>query len=319
MRRVDVEIHDEGCLYEKEQVATIGFFDGVHLGHRYLIDQLQAGNGEESLVITFDRHPLALLHPELHPQVLSSLDVKLLLLSYTNADNVAVLHFDTAMAALSARDFMRLVLRDRLHVRRLILGYDNRFGRRGEGSEDCFEDYVAYGEELGIDVQRAAEWTRDGEKISSSVIRRYLREGDIQRANTALGYEYIVVGQVVKGFQEGRKMGFPTANLDTSEWGQLVPAPGVYAVMVRQKNAMLWQWGMMNIGTRPTFDGHEQTLEINILDFDGDLYGETLLVKFIQRIREERRFSSHESLAEQLERDREQVEVMREQRLAFKV
>lgn len=311
MKRVDVDIHDSGCLIGKPQVATIGFFDGVHLGHRYLISQLHPEADEESLVVTFDCHPLTILRPDLHPHVLSSPDIKLLLLSYTNVDNVAVLHFDTDMASLSAREFMQQILRDRLNVRRLVLGYDNHFGKREKGCDEGFEDYVAYGRDLGIDVKRAAEWTHDGEKVSSSVIRRYLQSGDIKLANERLGYEYTIVGKVVRGYQEGRKMGFPTANIDTAEWGQLVPAPGVYAVKVRQKNSMAWRWGMMNIGMRPTFDGHEQTSEIHIIDFSGDIYGETLLVKFISRIREEQRFESHEALAEQLKKDREQVEAMK--------
>lgn len=310
MKRVDVDIREEGRLFDKEQVATIGFFDGVHLGHRYLIGQLSAEDRQESLVVTFDRHPLAVLRPELHPQVLSSLDVKLLLLSYTNVENVAVLRFDEEMARLTAREFMRQVLRERLNVRRLVLGYDNRFGRRMPDTEECFEDYVAYGRELGIEVVRAQEWTNEGEKVSSSVIRQLLAAGDLQRARQALGYDYTIVGKVVRGYQEGRKLGFPTANLDTAEWGQLVPTAGVYAVKVRLKNAMSWQWGMMNIGTRPTFDGQQQTLEIHILNFTGDLYGETLLVKFVERIREEHRFDTHEELAAQLEKDREAVEGM---------
>ena len=311
MKRVDVDIHDSDCLIGKPQVATIGFFDGVHLGHRYLISQLHPQAGEESMVVTFDRHPLAILRPDLHPHVLSSPDIKLLLLSYTNVDNVAVLHFDADMASLSSREFMRQILRDRLNVRRLVLGYDNHFGKREKASDEGFEDYAAYGRELGIDVKRAAEWTNGGEKVSSSVIRRYLQSGDIELANERLGYEYTIVGKVIHGFQEGRKMGFPTANIDTAEWGQMLPSPGVYAVKVRLKNSMSWHWGMMNIGMRPTFDGHEQTSEIHIIDFSGDIYGETLLVKFISRIRQEQRFNSHEALTEQLKKDREQVETMK--------
>ena len=314
MKSVEVDLTSQGCLFEKKQVATIGFFDGVHRGHRYLIEQLQPADDEERMVITFDRHPLQLLHPETHPKVLSSLDVKLLLLSYTKVENVAVLQFDKDLAALSARDFMKHVLRDKLNVSKLVLGYDNRFGKRTEGHEERFEDYVSYGRELDIEVVRAQEWTNDGQKVSSSVIRRYLQRGDIEHANECLGYNYTIVGTVVEGYHEGRKMGFPTANLDTTQWGQLLPAPGVYAVNVRLKNSMTWRWGMMNIGTRPTFGGHEQTQEINIFDFDEDIYGDILLVKFLKRIREEQRFDNHEALAAQLETDRKEVEKMKNEK-----
>ena len=308
MKRVDVSIHDSGCLLDKEQVATIGFFDGVHLGHRYLISQLTPEDGQESLVVTLDRHPKMLLHPETHPSVLSSLDVKMLLLSHTDVDNVAVLRFDDDMARLSARDFMSQVLRDRLNVRCLVLGYDNRFGRRKSSGNEGFADYVAYGREVGIKVLRAQEWKNNGQRVSSSLIRSYLEDGNIDRANSCLGYEYTVVGRVVRGYQEGRKIGFPTANIDTSEWGQMMPAAGVYAVRVRLKNAMSWRWGMMNIGTRPTYGGTEQTAEIHILDFKGDLYDDILLVKFVAKIREERAFESHEALATQLQEDRRRIE-----------
>lgn len=314
MKRVDVNLTSQGCLFEKTQVATIGFFDGIHRGHRYLIEQLQADDDEESLVITFDRHPMTILRPEMQPLVLSSLDVKLLLLSYTKVDNVAVLQFDKEMAALSARDFMECILRDRLNVKKLILGYDNRFGKRTGGQKESFEDYVEYGRELGIEVVRAQEWTNNGQKVSSSVIRRYLQEGDITNANDCLGYKYTIVGKVVEGYKEGRKMGFPTANLDTTQWGQLLPSPGVYAVNVRLRNSMTWRWGMMNIGIRPTFGGHTQTQEINIFDFNEDIYGDILLVKFLARIREEQRFDSHEALAAQLEKDRKEVEKMKNEK-----
>ena len=289
-------------------VATVGFFDGVHRGHQYLIGQVKEiakATGRESAVITFDRHPRQVLHSDYQPKLLSSLDVKELLLSRQNVDRVEVLHFDEALAGLSAHDFMRDVLRDEYRVECLVLGYDNRFGRRN--GVECFDDYVAYGKELGMEVVRAKEW-RENMKVSSSQVRRLLEKGDIDAANACLGYNYTIVGKVVEGHQNGRQMGFPTANIDTKDWGQLIPAAGVYAVRVRRQRSMTLMRGMMNIGSRPTFDGDNQTLEVNIFDFRDDIYNEMLLVSFVKKIRDEHRFDSPDDLAHQLERDRMEIE-----------
>lgn len=285
-------------------VATIGFFDGVHRGHQYLIEQvrkLAETTGRKSMVMTFDHHPRQVLHSDYQPRLLSSLDVKLLLLSRQHIDKIEVLHFDETMARMSAYDFMRDVLQGTYGVDCLVLGYDNRFGSRNE--DESFEDYVKYGKELGMEVVRAHELAGDVH-VSSSHVRRLLTAGDITEANRCLGYQYTIVGKVVDGERNGRQIGFPTANIDITEWGQLMPAAGVYAVRVRRKNSMQLMRGMMNIGHRPTFDGIEQTAEVNIFDFRDNLYGETLLVTFVRRIREERRFDSPELLAEQLDKDR---------------
>lgn len=289
-------------------VATIGFFDGVHRGHRYLIDHVVAeaqASGLESVVITFDRHPRQVLRSDYIPQLLSTLDSKLLLLSETAIDVCAVLRFDMELSRLSARDFMEQVLRDRLNVRKLVIGYDNRFGH--DRSED-FDDYARYGRELGIEVILNPAFTPGGIHISSSVIRSLIQQGDVETGNRYLGYPYTIVGRVVKGFQEGRKLGFPTANLDTSASGQLIPAPGVYAVKVRIKPDTALRNGMMNIGRRPTFGGHKITLEVNIFHFEGDLYGRWLQVAFLHRIREEKNFNDTRALAHQLKLDQQEIE-----------
>lgn len=289
-------------------VATIGFFDGVHRGHQYLIRQVvdeAKASGMQSAVITFDEHPRKVLHSDYQPQMLSTLQTKLILLSRTGIDNAVLLHFDKAMASLSARDFMAEVLRDRLNVRKLIIGYDNRFGHnRSEG----FDDYVRYGRELGIEVVHAKALTQNGVNVSSSYIRKLIANGEIELANQCLGYSYTIVGRVTTGFQEGRKLGFPTANLDIAGSGQLVPATGVYAVKVRTQESMSMKHGMMNIGTRPTFNGHNVTLETYIMNFSGNLYGQTLLVSFVHRIRGEQKFDSPEALAQQLRADAKIVE-----------
>ncbi|MEZ7746570.1 bifunctional riboflavin kinase/FAD synthetase [Prevotella jejuni] len=290
-----------------ELVATIGFFDGVHRGHRFLIDRVieeAQRSGMSSAVITFDRHPREVLQTDYQPDLLSTLDEKLLLLSKTHVDNTVVLHFDASLAALTAHDFMRDVLQGQLKVRKLIIGYDNRFGHnRSEG----FDDYVRYGKELGIEVIRADAFLPDDVRVSSSVIRTCLREGRVEDANRLLGYDYTIESRIVSGYQNGRKMGFPTANLDVTRCQQLLPASGVYAVLVRLKDSVGWKRGMMNIGHRPTFNGTSTSMEVNLFNFSGNLYGQELLVSFISKIRDERKFDSIDALAEQLQHDKVQI------------
>lgn len=289
-------------------VATIGFFDGVHRGHRFLIDRVAAAaraSGLESTVITFDRHPRQVLHSDYIPQLLSTFEMKLRLLAATAVDNCAVLRFDERLARLSARDFMEYVLRDRLNVCKLVIGYDNRFGHdRAEG----FDDYVRHGCELGIDVVLNPAFVVDGLDLSSSLIRKLVTAGDVATANRYLGYRYCIEGHVVAGFQEGRKIGFPTANIDLSASEQLVPGCGVYAVTVEVDHDGQQREGMMNIGSRPTFGGQTVTVEVNIFRFAADLYGRTLTVTFADRIREERKFKDTAALARQLMKDQLQIE-----------
>lgn len=288
-------------------VATIGFFDGVHLGHQFLIRDVVAEasrSGLASLVITFDRHPRQVLQQDYQPQLLTTSDEKLRLLSATGVDDVAVLHFTREMAALTARDFMAQTLSGKYNVRKLIIGYDNRFGHnRAEG----FDDYRRYGEALGITVVEAKPLLVDGAGISSTMIRHQLDEGNVERAAELLGYNYTFYGKVVEGYREGRKIGFPTANVDLGDTHQIVPAHGVYAVLVRIKGSMTSYMAMMNIGTRPTFDGHGTTLETHILDFEGDLYHTDILVEFVRRLRDERKFPSADALKAQLVKDRDEV------------
>ena len=288
-------------------VATIGFFDGVHRGHQFLIRHLvetARQDGLQSTIITFDEHPRKVLQSDYQPEMLSTLDSKLLLLSKTEVDNAVVLHFDKQMAALSAREFMQQVLHDHLNVRKLFIGYDHRFGHN---REETFEDYVRYGKEMGIEVVKNEAFQIDGINISSSVIRSFLKEGEIEMANRCLGYPYTIIGKVANGYHEGRKMGFPTANIDISHFGQLIPSPGVYAVKARMENTVVWKRGMMNIGNRPTFNGKQITLETHIFNFDGDIYDQLLLVGFVKRIRGERKFDSPEDLAVQLKEDEKVV------------
>lgn len=283
-------------------VATIGFFDGVHRGHRYLIDrvvELARAEGLRSAVITFEDHPRQVLQQDYQPQLLSTFEEKTFLLSHTGVDYCVVFPFNSETATMNARQFMEEVLCHQLNVRRLVVGYDHRFGRdRSEG----FEDYVRYGHELGITVEKGHAVTFHGQRVSSSLIRQYLAEGEVELAAECLGYPYTLVGRVVEGKQLGRKLGFPTANIEIDK-DKLLPAPGVYAVKARREHSMEMRRAMMNIGVRPTFGGDKLSLEIHIFDFDEEIYGELLLVQFIHRLREERRFDSVEELSQQLQAD----------------
>lgn len=287
------------------QVATIGFFDGVHRGHCSLLSQVvrqAAQRNRQSTVVTFDIHPRQLVNPDFQPLLLTTLDEKLKLLSRQGIDRVAVLHFDEQMASLSARDFMSVVLSRQLNVDTLVLGYDSRFGH---GRTAGFADYEAYGRSMGIDVLRATPLLLDdGTPVSSSLVRNLLLSGNIAQANDALGRRYSLTGNVVEGFHEGRRLGFPTANLALADRQRLVPGRGVYAVWAELTGYSEPMPAMMNIGTRPTYNGSSQTLEVHIIGYEGDLYGQDVTVTFAERIRSEQPFDSPSALASQLQLDR---------------
>ncbi|MBQ9177953.1 MAG: bifunctional riboflavin kinase/FAD synthetase [Prevotella sp.] len=294
---------DEATKLSGRAVATVGFFDGVHSGHRYLIDRLKAVARENncmSMIITFDKHPRQVLNSDYKPMLLSTLDEKLNLLSQTGIDCCVVLPFTADMADLSAHDFMKTILSERLSVATLMIGYDNRFGHR---REDGYEQYVAYGKELGISVIDSDSFSYGNGSVSSSMVRRFISAGDVERAAECLGRPYSLSGMVVHGEAKGRTIGFPTANIVPADADKLIPDGGVYAVLVSLDDSSTILNGMMNIGSRPTFDGKMQTLEVHIFDFDGDIYKHSLRVFFIKKIRNERCFSSPDELAKQLETD----------------
>ena len=290
-------------------IATIGFFDGVHIGHCHLINMLKQvarERGVESCVITFDRHPRQVVQPEWCPEMLTTLEEKTQLLEATGIDRCEVLHFDREMANQSAHDFMLHTLKEKLGVSILVTGYDNRFGHnRSEG----FEDYVRYGKEIGIEVIKGEELTDGSNNVSSSSIRRMLKEGRIEDATRCLGREYQLTGTVVGGEHIGRTIGFPTANIRPDDSSKLIPANGVYAVDVwSQAGDINRERAMLNIGTRPTFNGTATTIEVHIPHFAGNLYGSTLRIAFLRKIREERKFDSPEALVEQLNKDLRNIE-----------
>ena len=283
-------------------VATIGMFDGVHLGHQFVLHHVvetARKQGLLSMAITFDQT----MHRD---QVLTPLDAKRLLLSKTGVDRIEVLQFTDELRQMTAREFMQQVLKEQLDVKILLTGYDNRFGHnRVEG----FDDYVRYGKEMGIEVRclppapSHGMGMGEGATVSSSYIRRLLTEGHVGKAFEGLGYPYTILGRVEHGEHVGTQLGFPTANLVLVDNKQLVPAAGAYAVKVRMEHSVEWKHGMMNIGMRPTFDGHKRTLEVHVFRLNEDLYGQQLLVSFIERLREEQRFENVESLISQLQQD----------------
>ena len=301
----------EGMRLEGRCVATLGCFDGVHRGHQLLIRtvlQKAEETGLQSVVVTFDRQPRELFDPDFRPQLLSTPDEKQQLIAALGVDHLVVIPFTEELAALTAQGFMQQVLHERLGVQVLVTGYDHRFGRnRAEG----YDDYVRYGKALGMEVLRGDKVMFPGtdEAVSSSAIRQLLLEGKVERMQDSLTRPYALTGRVVSGEHIGHEIGFPTANLSVGNLDKVIPASGVYAVWAilrnRETNPSESRMpAMMNIGTRPTFNGSRQTLEVHILGQVDDMYGQMLTVEFVSRLRSERRFDNREALVEQLKVDR---------------
>lgn len=296
-----------------DTVATIGSFDGVHCGHRCLLRQVRHiadERGMRAMAITFGISPKRVLGMDDVPH-LNTIDERTDLLRQSGIDEVAVLDFTSLMASMSAREFMQDVLKEQLHVAILVIGYDHRFGR---GRCEGFDDYVRYGQEIGIEVVKGEACIDDGTPISSTRIRHLLNEGKVEEAARLLGYRYALCGEVVGGYQEGRKMGFPTANICPLCCDKLIPADGVYAVWVHiggadnQPSEGDIYRGMLNIGFRPTLNnGRERSIEVHILNYEGVLYGKTIVVEFAYRLREECTFANPKELILQLQKDRERV------------
>lgn len=303
---------NQNVAYESinSYVATIGFFDGVHLGHRFLLDCVKEEARKRelgSVVVTFPESPAGVLHPGSHISLLSTAEEKVRLLLDAGIDSVALIPFTEELSKMNACDFMRLILKEELGAKVLVMGYDHRFGHSENGSAD---DYEEIGKDLGIEIVRACPLmlnsTNGTVEVSSSCIRESLGRGDIVVANRSLGYEYSVEGTVVDGHHVGQSIGYPTANLRVEPL-KLLPRNGVYAVKVRMDDG-LEHTGMLNIGRRPTLDnGHDLSVEVHIFDFDGDLYGKCLKLKFLKFIRPERKFSSLDELKRQLSADKKEI------------
>ena len=280
-------------------IATTGFFDGVHLGHRLVIERLVSlarERGDESLVVTFWPHPRAVLQDGARElRLLNSLEEKKALLSNLGVSRVEVLDFTRSFASLTAEEYLRDVLRDRYGVTTLLVGYDNRLG----SDRLTAQTLTPMASALGIELIELPPY----QNISSTKIRKFLEEGDISSATGMLGYGYSLKGVVVAGNRLGRTIGFPTANMKLYEPLKLVPGRGVYVVDVEVLGKKYR--GMTNIGLRPTVGGSSTTIETHILDFDEDIYGLPLRIAFLRRLRDEVHFPSLAALKEQLERDRE--------------
>ena len=296
-------------------VVTTGTFDGVHLGHRaivaYLVDRARAAGGVPT-VVTFSPHPREVITGERVP-LLTTLDERADLLEALGVERFVVLPFSRALSQLSAQDYVDDVLLGQVGMREIVVGYDHRFGRAREGSRETL-DRIGAARGFSVDVIPeqitgagegvSADGPTPGVTVSSSEIRRrLLDDGDAAGAALLLGRPYQIRGPVVKGDQRGRTIGFPTANVQPSDPAKLVPKTGVYAVRVRLRSGRLAP-GMMNVGVRPTFetDGR-RTVEVHLFDFAGDLYGQTLAVDVVARLRDERRFDGIDALVAQLRED----------------
>ena len=299
-------IHDTQAITEPGVMATIGFFDGVHLGHRFLIDEVKAAaaqRGLPSAVITFPTHPRSVLQQAYQPRLLNSFADKLRLLATTGVDYCIVLDFTEALSQLSAEAFLR-ILATQWRVKGLVIGYDHRFGH---DRRDGFEQYVEYGQRWGIEILKAAAFDAGHTAVSSSEIRRLVQEGKVERAAQLLTYAYHISGRIVSGYKGGRTLGFPTANIQPDDSMQLLPGIGVYAVWVEVAGQRYK--GMLYIGSRPTLDnGTQLSIEVHILHFSGDIYNDPIRVSFAHFVRGDEKFDSLEALKAQLMRDRETVD-----------
>ena len=285
-----------------ETAAGIGNFDGLHLGHRKIIEaaKRRAGRGSaRSCVVTFDPHPQKVLGKSDFALIFPSRE-RFELLESSGVDAVVRLTFTERLSRVGAGDFVRDVLVRRLRVRDVVVGPDFFFGRAREGDADFLR---SMGAEHGFETVVAAPARVDGEIVSSSLVRGLVARGEVGRAGRLLGYDYYLRGVVVEGEKRGRKIGFPTLNVET-RW-ELLPAPGVYATYVRLRDG--FHGSITNIGVRPTFGESALVVETHVFDFDGDLYGERVRVNFVERIRDERRFESVERLTEQIGRDVREV------------
>ncbi len=298
-----VEHFPRNVQLEKHGVVTIGVFDGIHLGHRSILDRVldrsSAVSGFSTLV-TFNPHPREIVSGDIVP-LLTTLNERIELIRQTGLDRVVVIPFDDEFARLSPEQFVKDVLCERIGMRELVIGYDHGFGKGRKGDIALLRTLA---EDLGFSVIELSARMTDHTPISSSAIRQMLHmDGDVEGAALLLGRPYSVSGEVVKGDGRGRLIGFPTANISLGNRRKLVPQRGVYAVRVIIEDSATPFDAMMNIGFRPTFDGAGMRLEVHVFDMDRTLYGQSLQVEFVERIRDERKFDGMESLKEQLKED----------------
>jgi riboflavin kinase/FMN adenylyltransferase len=291
-------------------VITIGTFDGVHKGHQKLIERintLAAEQGGESIIITFHPHPRIVINPEDKSlRLLNTIEEKTELLEKYGVDNTVIVPFSRDFSEQSAQEYVSNFLVKNFRPKSIVIGYDHKFGKDRSGDYHLLEQMKGM---YGYSMEEISKETLDDIGISSTKIRNSLQSGDINLANDLLGHSYRVTGTVVRGLQNGRKLGYPTANLQIADEYKLIPKTGIYAVRVYSHQwpqgtpARGYYHGMLSIGYNPTFEGKEQTIEVNILDFNHDIYGSTLTLEFVEYLRDEKKFNSLDDLIEAIKGD----------------
>lgn len=298
--------HSLDFLKAKAPVVSIGIFDGVHLGHRYLFDRMKEIAGRikgETVIMTFWPHPRIVLNHESEKlRYLSTLKGKQELLGKCSINHLIILPFSDNIRRMSACEFVEKILVDKIHVNTLIMGYNHVFGRNREGD---YNKIKSCSEQFGFNVVRIEAKKMGKQAISSSLIREILWKGNVREAEKLLGYPYFIFGKIVGGKRIGRSLGFPTANIRPDDKHKLIPGDGVYAVEVYLSGKTYD--GMLNIGIRPTVnhEGIGKTIEVHIIDFHGDIYGQDVTVTFLERIRDEKKFKKTDDLSRQLEEDKQ--------------
>lgn len=299
-----LNIEDISAL-ETQTIVTVGMFDGLHVGHRHLIARLMADADREGLdpvVVTFDRHPRLVMEPDAPMALLSTGVERLRQLDECGVPTVALIHFTPETAGLGACAFVQRFLCERLNMRVLLLGYDNRFGSR---KANDFDHLPALAASEGFSMRRDEAVLLNGVAVSSTKIRQALSCGDLKTATAMLGAPYSLGGQVVHGRHVGTSLGFPTANVQPDDTHKMLPAAGVYALRARVEGR--WYRAMANLGEQPTFLKGHPVLEVHLIDFEGDIYGKTIQVEFVERLRDIQQFDSPDDLRRQLELDKKQV------------
>ena len=285
-------------------VVTSGTFDGVHLGHQKILSRLKEiaeKNSGETVVITFWPHPRLVLKPDdQHLKLLNTFEEKAALLKEQGIEHLLRIPFTKEFSQISSNDFIRTILVQKMGTRKLVIGYDHRFGKNREGS---FDQLKLKGPQFGFEVEEIPRQDIDHVAVSSSLIREALEAGDVQAAQHLLGRPYSLSGRVIKGDKLGRMLGFPTANLDIDSHYKLVPAEGIYAVNVWLEGKRCG--GMLYIGYRPTVGGKIKNIEVNIFDFSREIYGETLTIEFVSLLRSDTKFSDLETLKQQMGVDKQ--------------
>ena len=286
----------------KNSVVTSGTFDGVHVGHQKILARLREEAdkiGGETVLITYWPHPRQVLKPwDNSLKLLTTFPEKATVLEKYGVDHLVKIPFTKEFAQMSSEEYIRVILSERVHTKKLIIGYDHRFGKNRDGG---LKELEAFGPKYGFEVEEIPRQDIDEIGVSSTKIRRALETGDVKTANEYLARPYSVAGMVVHGQKIGRTIGFPTANIHVKETYKLIPADGIYAVQVCNKYTK--RDGMLNIGNRPTIGGEDKTIEVNIFDFDEDIYDSEISVEFIDLIRREEKFNSVDELKAQLQRD----------------